>query len=137
MWLALTGRVEPFSGSSTVVFAKTALATTLATTIVWVTVTLLTKPEAENVLLAFYRKVRPQVTGWRPIAVLAPEIAESRGLRRNLWCWVLGSVMVYCALFGVGKLLLLQKAAGTIFVIVAAGSAWQLSRELSRKTGSE
>jgi solute:Na+ symporter, SSS family len=137
LWLALAGRAEPFSGSSTVIFAKTALATTLATTIVWVAVTLLTKPEAENILLAFYRKVRPQVTGWRPIAALAPEIAESRGLRRNLRCWVLGSVMVYGALFGVGKLLLLQKGAGTIFVIVAAGSAWLLTRELSRKAGTE
>jgi len=130
LWLALLGRTEVFSGSSTVVFAKTALATTLVTTIVWVAVTLLTKPEPESILLAFYRKVRPQVTGWRPIAALAPEIAETRGLRRNLWCWVLGSVMVYSALFGVGKLLLLQPGVGAVLVIVATVSAWGLWREL-------
>jgi len=119
-----------------VVFAKTALATTLATTIVWVSVTLLTRPEPESILVAFYRKVRPQVTGWRPIAALAPEIAETRGLRRNLWCWVLGSVMVYSALFGVGKLLLLERGLGTLLVVVAGGSAWQLSRELSREASN-
>jgi SSS family solute:Na+ symporter len=132
LWLLLLGRAQPFFGSGTVVFAKTALVTTLVTTIVWVAVTLLTKPEPERTLLAFYRKVRPQVTGWRPIAALAPEIEATRGLRRNLWCWVLGSVMVYSALFGVGKLLLLQRGTGTILVILAAGSAWILARELSR-----
>jgi hypothetical protein len=41
-------------------------------------------------------------------------------------------VMVYSALFGVGKLLLLQRRTGVSLVILAAGSAWILARELSR-----
>src|SRR5256885_4818617 len=44
-----------FSGNSSVVFAKTAMITTAATTIVWLIVTLLTKPETDERLLAFYR----------------------------------------------------------------------------------
>ncbi|MGA8223384.1 MAG: sodium:solute symporter family protein [Candidatus Acidiferrales bacterium] len=130
LWLSLVGRAQPFFGSSTVVFAKTALVTTVGTTIVWVAVTLLTKAEPESILVAFYRKVRPQVTGWRPVAGLVPEIQETHGVGRNLWCWVLGSAMVYSALFGVGKLLLLQRATGTLLLILAAGSALQLAREL-------
>lgn len=136
-WLAVTllGRPEVFSGSSTVVFAKTALASTLTTTVVWVIVTFLTKPEPGSILTSFYRKVRPQITGWKPIAALAPEIAETHDLGRNLWCWVLGTVMTYCALFGVGKMLLFHYAMGTALLIVGAISAWLISRELGRLQG--
>ena len=130
LWLRLLGREAAFSGSGTVVFAKTALVTTLVTTGVWVAVTLLTKPEPESILLSFYRKVRPQITGWRPIAALAPELAETRGLSRDLWRWVLGCGMVYCALFGVGKLLLQQRGVGIILVLLAAICAVQMGREL-------
>jgi solute:Na+ symporter, SSS family len=128
---ALFHRAEFFTGSSTVVFAKTAAMTTLVTTIVWVAVTFLTKPETDGVLVAFYRKVRPQVSGWRPIAALAPEIPQTRDLGRNLWCWILGCVMTYSALFGVGKLLLGHRALGAVLVAIAILAAWQMSRELT------
>jgi SSS family solute:Na+ symporter len=112
------------------VFAKTALLTTVVTTGVWVAVTFLTKPESERILLSFYRKVRPQITGWRPIAMQAPDIAETHGVGRDLWRWVLGCGMVYSALFGVGKLLLQQRGLGIILVLLATICAWQMSREL-------
>jgi SSS family solute:Na+ symporter len=130
LWLHLLGRAETFSGSSTVVFAKTALVTTVVTTGVWVAVTLLTKPEPDSILLSFYRKVRPQITGWRAIAAQAPETPETHGVGRDLWRWVLGCGMVYSALFGVGKLLLQQQGLGMVLVAVAAICAWQMSREL-------
>ena len=69
---------KPFSGNSTVTFAKTALATTLVTTVVWLIVTLATGPEPQEVLLKFYRAVRPHVDGWKPIAKLVPEITPTR-----------------------------------------------------------
>jgi Na+/proline symporter len=133
-WLSLSllHRSEFFTGSSTVVFAKTALTTTLVTTCVWVLVTVLTGPEPDRVLLPFYRKVRPQVTGWRPIASRLPEVRETHDLGRNLWCWLLGCVMTYSALFGVGKLLLRHWALGTFLALLAVLSAWQMSRELRR-----
>jgi Na+/proline symporter len=136
LWLALLSRPELFSGSSTVIFASQALTTTLVTTLVWIVVTLLTKPEPENILMAFYRKVRPHVTGWQPIAAQAPEVPQTRDLGRNLWWWVLGCVMTYSALFGVGKLLLGHLGLGLVLVSFAALSAWQLSRELGRGLGS-
>jgi SSS family solute:Na+ symporter len=129
---ALFHRAQFFSGSSTVVFAKTASMTTLATTIVWVAVTFITKPEPNDVLLAFYRKVRPNVAGWRPVAELAPETPETHDLVHNLWCWVVGCAMVYSSLFGVGKMLLHQSVVGSFLVAIALLSAWELSHELSR-----
>jgi len=129
-WTHVVGRESAFSGSSTVVFAKTALATTVMTTGVWVAVTLLTQPESERILLSFYRKVRPQVTGWRSIARLAPEVEETRGAGRDLWRWALGCGMVYSALFGVGKLLLQQPGLGIVLLILSGLCAWQMQREL-------
>ncbi len=133
-WLSLTllHRPEVFSGSSTVVFAKTALTSTLVTTLVWIIVTFLTKPEPDTILTSFYRKVRPQITGWRPVAALAPEVAQTHGLGRNLWCWILGTVMTYSALFGVGKILLFHWWLGSFLLLLGAVSAWLISRELAR-----
>jgi solute:Na+ symporter, SSS family len=128
----LFGRPEVFRGSDTVIFAKTILVTTAASTLAWVLVTMLTPPESDEILLAFYRKVRPQITGWRPVALRAPEIAPTNDLGRNLWCWVLGCVMTYSALFGVGKLLLLHWLSGTLLLVLGVACAWQMWRELSR-----
>ena len=41
------------------------------TIVTWLAVTWLTPPEDEDVLVAFYRKVRPGGPGWAPIARLA------------------------------------------------------------------
>jgi len=132
MWMSLLNRPEFFTGSGTVIFAKTALTTTLATSLVWILVTFATAPEPNGILIAFYRKVRPDVTGWGPIAALAPEIVRTHDLGRNLWCWILGTVMVYAALFGVGKLLLRHYGLGMGLVIVSALAALQMTRELAR-----
>jgi SSS family solute:Na+ symporter len=130
LWQKLMNQPGPFTGSSSVIFAKTALTTTLITSVAWIMVTMLTSPEPDSILLSFYRKARPQITGWKRVAALAPEVPASRELGRNLWCWILGCVMVYCALFGVGKLLLERWTVGTILVLIAMVSAWQMWREL-------
>src|SRR5438067_1704205 len=125
--VSLTLRLTvPFTGSAAVVSAKNGLLTIGVTTIVWVVVTFLTRPESEAVLLRFYRKVRPDVSGWRPVAALAPEVPHTHDLGRNLLDWVLGTAMVYCALFGVGKLILGSAGVGTVLLIVGAACAWAL-----------
>src|SRR3954451_9599164 len=123
--------MEPFSGSNPVVFAKTALTTSAVTTLVWVIVTFLTKPEPQEVLLKFYREVRPHVTGWKPIAQLTPEITPTRDLGRNLLSWVLGCAMVYCALFGLGKVILHEPGLGAILLVLAAACAFALNVNMS------
>ena len=132
---AVAGRPTIFTGSDTVLFAKDVLTTTLVTTIVWITVTILTKSEPESILLSFYRKVRPDVTGWSAIATLAPEIPRTHDIGRNLWCWILGCTMVYSALFGVGKLLMHHWSLGIFLVLAATICAWQMAKELNREQG--
>jgi Na+/proline symporter len=123
----------PFSGNEPVVFAKTAVTTTLLTTVVWVIVTLATQPESEAVLLAFYRKVRPDVRGWRPIAERASGITPVRDLGPNLLAWLLGCVMVYCALFGAGKVLMRQPVIGLVLLVAAIVAALLLYRQQQRR----
>ena len=128
---AVAGRETIFTGSDTVMFAKDVLITTLVTTIVWIIVTILTEPEPESILLSFYRKVRPDVTGWSGIAALAPETPRTRDIGRNLWCWALGCAMVYSALFGVGKLLIHHWPLGVFLVLIATICAWRMAKELN------
>jgi len=124
-------------GSAPVVFAKTTLATTTVTTLVWVAVTLLTPAEPEDVLVRFYRKVRPHAAGWKRVALLAPDVEETRDLGRNLLAWVLGCAMVYAALFGIGGFCLGRPGEGAALLTLAAACAAMLYRDISLRMNAE
>lgn len=132
LWLRLLDRSSIYTGPAAVVFAKTAVTTTAITTLAWVLVTYLTKPEREDVLLRFYRQVRPDARGWRPVARLAPEVRPTRDLGPNLVSWALGCGTVYAALFGTGKLLLGAPGSGLALIGAAAFCSALLFRRLSR-----
>ena len=129
---AVLSLTKPFSGDTVVLFAKNSLATTAATSLVWIVVTFLTKPEREEVLVKFYRKVRPYVAGWKPVAQLAQDVPQTRDLGRNLLSWALGCGMVYLALFGSGKMLLGHLGLGFVLLVFAAICAALLSRLMPR-----
>ena len=133
----ILNKLQPFSGNESIVFAKGALTTTVITTVVWVTVTLATKPEPEEALLRFYRRVRPDARGWNRFAARAPEITPRRDVGANLFAWALGCVMIYCCLFGTGKLLLHQPRVGLLLLMTSAGAAWLLYRSVVRKFAAE
>jgi len=120
-YLGTTGSVAPpFEGSGPVIFAKSALTTTLCTTVVALAVTLLSRPESEATLRSFYRKVRPDVRGWMPIAALEAQIRPTRDVGRNLLAWVLGCGMVYLALFGTGKVIFGEHGIGALMLVGSA-----------------
>src|SRR5215472_14075644 len=122
-----------FSGSDPVVFAKTALVTAGCTTIAWVLATFLTPAESGQKLLQFYRRVRPTIYGWTKIAAMAPEIEPVRDLRSNALNWIAGCLMIYCSLFGIGKLIFGESMAGALLLGVAAISGWFIFWDLSRR----
>jgi len=111
-----------FSQSDPRQFAWIVLITVAVTTVVWLSVTLLTKPEPEEVLLAFYRRVRPSPALWGPIARKATDIEPSRDGLFNLVDWLSGVAMIYAFLFGVGRIIFGQVLAGAAFL--AAGLAF-------------
>jgi SSS family solute:Na+ symporter len=113
-------------------FAHLILITVAVTTVVWLAVTFLTAPESDATLLDFYRKVRPSPAGWGPVRRLAPEVPVSHDLGWNLADWLAGCALVYGALFGIGKIILNEFAAGAMFLAVATAAGifiyWDLNR---------
>jgi Na+/proline symporter len=108
------------------------LITVACSTVVWLTTTMLTAPESREVLLSFYRRVRPSAALWGPVAREATDVVPRRDGLHNLLDWAAGCVMVYLTLFGVGKLLFGQTQTGVAFLAVAlvAGAIlyWDLDR---------
>ena len=73
------------------------------TTASWLLVTFLTAPEKDEVLLAFYRKVRPAAYGWNKLLRRYPgEVAEPGRLPMEIGLMLIASIMVYATLFASG-----------------------------------
>jgi len=100
--------------------------------VVWLAVTFLTAPEPMDKLLSFYRLVRPAPALWKPVARMAPDVPPSQDLAYNLLDWLAGCVLIYGALFGIGKIILKDYGLGFLFLGIglAAGAViyWDLSR---------
>jgi SSS family solute:Na+ symporter len=122
-----------FSGSGAIVFAKRILVTVAITSVVWLAVTYLTAPEPESKLLEFYRKTRPGVKGWKHIAAKAPEIPPTQDGWYNLMDWLLGSLMVYMALFGLGEIVLGSVGLGIIYMVISGIAGYVIYWDFSRR----
>jgi Na+/proline symporter len=113
-------------------FAWLMIVTVAVTTALWLAVTFLTPPERTDVLLAFYRRTQPSF-GWGPLARQAPEVRPARDGLANLLDWICGCVLIYSALFGVGKLLLKEYAAGALMLALGIAAAGVIYWDLSRR----
>ncbi len=114
-------------------FAHIVLITVAVTTVVWLAVTFLTRPESERTLVAFYRRTRPSRAGWGPVAALAPDVRPSADGLANLVDWLAGCVLVYGVLFGSGKLLLHETLPGVVLLGIAAIAGAVIYRDLSQR----
>jgi Na+/proline symporter len=115
--------------------AKTLLVTVSVTTLVWIAVTFLTRPEPQQTLLRFYERVRPNGFGWRLIAASAPP-CETEPLGISILEWFAGCGLVYGSLFGIGKLVLGNPAAGAPWLALATGCASLIFIANKRRTPS-
>jgi solute:Na+ symporter, SSS family len=123
----------PFSGNDTLVYAKTALITGFVTTIAWVIATFATHPESDATLVGFYKRVHPTVYGWRRIAKLVPELPEVRDVKANAFNWVMGVILVYGCLFGIGKLVFGRWIWGFVLLAMAGVAGYLIFWDLSRR----
>ena len=115
-------------------FAYLMLVTVGVTSVVWIAVTMLTQPEPVEKLIAFYRRVRPEGPGWNGIAAradLAEEHAQGR-LSLQVFNWILGCVLIYGSLFGIGKLIFKEWGMGLLLLAIAITAGVLISRNLSR-----
>jgi len=103
--------------------------TVAATTICWVITAYVGPQTDQRVLIEFYRKVRPSGPGWAPVRAAAGlSEAEARVTSDNiplsLLGWVVGSSMIWSALFTVGNFLYgrynYMLLMGAVFVVSSA-----------------
>ncbi|MDE0535813.1 sodium:solute symporter family protein [Tenacibaculum sp. L6] len=82
----------------------------LFTTIVWLLVTLLTKPEDDEVLINFYKRIQPKKAGWLYVLAKAKEHnisleeeKETVNLGNGLLAAFTGCILVFSSLFATGN----------------------------------
>ncbi len=125
-WCYVSGVVAGDDPNAT---AKRLLITVAATTVVWLVVTFVTKPESEATLTRFYERVRPNGAGWGPIARLVPGRSED-DLGIALIDWVAGLGLVYGTLFGIGSIVLGDLGRGAAWVALALACGAVIARNL-------
>jgi solute:Na+ symporter, SSS family len=103
------------------------------TSVVWLAVTFLTKPTEEKTLLKFYKKVHPGGIGWKDIASKLPDVKSDTGFGFMFVNWILGVVLVYTSLFGIGKLLFGDYLLATVFILAAIISGFIIYRNLGKQ----
>ena len=109
--------------------ATVMLVTVACSTAVWLTVTLLTRPEPDAVLDAFYRRVRPGGPGWATVSTRLGFGREAIPGGALAWTnWIAGIVAVYATLFGIGKVIFGFTGAGLGMLAVAAAAFYWISR---------
>ncbi|WP_268223736.1 sodium:solute symporter family protein [Sinomicrobium oceani] len=82
----------------------------LITTVIWLIVTFVTKPEKKEVLYSFYQKTQPGGPGWKKIIDQARAEDVNIVDQREKWtvpsgilAMVLGCILVYCCMFATGN----------------------------------
>lgn len=120
-------------GLNTQAFGTRLLIISVITTVCWVTAMLLTPPESDQTLDAFYAKVRPGGPGWgrtRSRTGLSPQ--QNLGLDVQRVCASL--LLLFGAMFTLGGFLLSQSLTGWISLVAAVGGGFWLSQLNKRPT---
>ena len=107
------------------------LVTVGVTTLAWVSATLLTKPESDATLVAFYKLVRPAGPGWTDISRKAGVGPSPDSLPQQLLGWIFGCAFVYATLFGAGSVLYGLTMQATVWGVVWLASGVGLLRVLN------
>jgi solute:Na+ symporter, SSS family len=127
-WSELAAMLTPFAvfawvrTSTSLEFPVSLFLIVSVTTVVWISVTLLTKPSSMETLRAFYTRVHPG-GWWGPVSDSLPGVRPDSGYGRLLVDWLAGVVLVYSVLFGVGKVLLGSAVEGVVYLAFGAAAA--------------
>ncbi len=118
-------------GGSSVKF----LIAVLGTTIAWIVGTLVTRPESDETLRAFYRQCQPGGPGWKRLIDQAvadgdmidgEEHGKAWEVPLEILCVFIGCAFVYCSLFSIGSFIYGAVVRGLILGGIAAASAFFL-----------
>ena len=106
----------------------------LACTGLWLAVALATRPESDEVLDRFYRRVHPG--GWWDQVARRTGITSTDPSAGRMWLgFLMGAIFVFASLLGVGYLLTGKAVAGTLLVAVSLGAGALAVRSAQADTG--
>lgn len=105
-------------GNFNIKFPQTLYIIVPLTTLAWVITAYITKPTDEKTLLNFYRRVHPGGFGWKKIAGMLPDVVSDTGYGKLFIDWLMGVVLLFCFLFGIGKIILGNYLEGFIYCAV-------------------
>ncbi len=100
------------------------------TTLVWLLVTLFTKPEPMAHLVTYHKQVQPG-GWWKPVAEKSGIVVRANTVPLVM-AWISSVLMTYATLFAIGQLIFKNFQAGFIFLGVAAAAGlflWLVLRE--------
>jgi hypothetical protein len=112
-------------------FAQTLLVTVASTTLVWLVATFMTAPEPPAVLDAFYRRVTPAGPGWAE-ASRRTGIISRDPIAPNFVNWLLGMVLVYAVLYGLGQIFFGSLGVALVSFAIGLAAGYGISRNLAR-----
>jgi len=98
------------------------IATVAATTLVWVTVTVFTRPADIATLRRFYELTRPAGPGWNAIRRDTDLPPSGDSFPQMLLGWTAGVTFVYAGLFGTGSIIYGRTVAATIWIVLFVAS---------------
>ncbi len=135
-WSEISAMITPFVVLPFLKYFGIAFPTTLfylvsITTVVWVTVTLLTKPTDEDVLFSFYKKIHPGGVLWKKISSKMPEVQSDTGFFRMFLNWIFGVALVYSMLMGIGSVIFSDYKSAIICLVIAVISVIIIYKNLS------
>ncbi|TRZ42029.1 sodium:solute symporter family protein [Robertkochia solimangrovi] len=107
----------------------------LITTVIWITVTFLTKPEKKETLFKFYKQTQPGGPGWKKILTQADAegvaiVSDTRkwsvpsGIAAMFW----GCILIYCCMFATGYFIYGDLEWAIPMTVIAVISAFILLR---------
>ena len=101
------------------------------TTLIWLFVTFLTHPVDREHLIRFYKKIAPGGL-WKPVRKGIEETKVKVTIFTDILNWILGTILIYSALFGMGKIILLELEIGVVFIAVSVISGFALYKNIAK-----
>ena len=115
VWSEITATIVPFLAYGYCIYgmhldpddSSILFITVGTTTISWIIITFLTKPEADTKLISFYNRVQPQGF-WKPISAKVGDAGYNKDIRFQFLSWGSAVVMTYSILFLIGKIIFMD-----------------------------
>lgn len=104
------------------------LSSIFITTVAWVAVAFLSRPTDNQILVDFYKKIKPFPLGWRHVLDQNKMTPAKASLKIEITAMILGCTIVYASLFGTGWLLYGQMLNALIAFAIAIMAAFGMKK---------